>query len=263
MRNTHILIFTAALAFSATVRAEAALADLIIMMPGIILKGVYSELARPWLLAGLWGAAALFWLVRAITGRDAIGQLLDVFAQPSRPWLKTTSYGGMALLASATLLYVLVGYAVWGAPQRYEAPHSPRHATRSSAKPIVKHTLPYPYGGSPGNRRGEWPNGNGRLENQPYLAANGDTLLTVQNHSDEGLWVRLCAADSDPCVALRQVYLAPRGGYTLDRLEEGHYRLIYIQTSGQNLSGSSRVFRLTGDRRDWQNFPLTEFSPRP
>ena len=111
MRNTHILIFTAALAFSATVRAEAALADLIIMMPGIILKGVYSELARPWLLAGLWGAAALFWLVRAITGRDAIGQLLDVFAQPSRPWLKTTSYGGMALLASATLLYVLVGYA--------------------------------------------------------------------------------------------------------------------------------------------------------
>ena len=76
MRNTHILIFTASLAFSATARAEAALADLIIMMPGIILKGVYSELARPWLLAGLWGAAALFWLVRAITGRDAIGQLL-------------------------------------------------------------------------------------------------------------------------------------------------------------------------------------------
>src|SRR3990167_3053564 len=59
--HKQLLLFIAALTFSATARAEASLADLIFMMPKLVLMGIYNELARPWLLAGLWGAAALFW----------------------------------------------------------------------------------------------------------------------------------------------------------------------------------------------------------
>lgn len=261
--HKQLLLFIAALTFSATARAEASLADLIFMMPKLVLMGIYNELARPWLLAGLWGAAALFWLVRAITGRDAVGELLDTFTYPRKPWINTSSYGAMALLAMATLLYVLVGYALWGAPQRYEGPRFPQHSAQPSQGPGVKHTLPYPHGKSPDNRRGEWPKSSGRLLGQPYLAAGGDTLITLGNPGDEGLWVRLCAADANPCSPLRQVYLSPRGGYTLDRVDEGRYRVVFTQTSGKNLSGSTRAFSVTGDRRGSFNLPLNEFDTKP
>lgn len=259
----RLVLILATLTFSAAARAEANLADLIFGLPKIILQGLYSELARPWLLAGLWGIAVLFWLVRALTGRDAVGDLLDRYPYQRNPWIKVSSYGAMAVLASAALLYVLVGYAVWGAPQRYEAPSYQHHARQSSRTPVVRHTLPYPYGKSPDNRQGEWPKASGRLLGQPYLAAGGDSLLTLSNPGDEGLWVRLCAADATPCVPLRQAYLAPRQGYTLDRVEEGYYRLIFIQTSGKNLSGSIAAFRVTGERRGSFNLDLNQFASPP
>lgn len=146
--HKQLLLFIAALTFSATARAEASLADLIFMMPKLVLMGIYNELARPWLLAGLWGAAALFWLVRAITGRDAVGELLDTFTYPRKPWINTSSYGAMALLAMATLLYVLVGYTLWGAPSAMRGPaflsiqHSHRRGLVSSTPcptPMANH----------------------------------------------------------------------------------------------------------------------------
>lgn len=146
--HKQLLLCVAVLTFSATARAEASLADLIFMMPKLVLMGIYNELARPWLLAGLWGAAALFWLVRAITGRDAVGRLLDNFTYPRKPWIKTSSYGAMALLAMATLLYVLVGYALWGAPNAMGGPtfrsiqHSHRRGLSSSTPcptPMANH----------------------------------------------------------------------------------------------------------------------------
>ena len=142
--HKQLLLFIAALTFSATARAEASLADLIFMMPKLVLMGIYNELARPGLLAGLWGAAALFWLVRAITGRDAVGELLDTFTYPRKPWINTSSYGAMALLAMATLLYVLVGYALWGAPQRYEGPRFPQHSAQPSQGLVSSTPCPTP-----------------------------------------------------------------------------------------------------------------------
>ena len=75
--HKQLLLFIAALTFSATARAEASLADLIFMMPKLVLMGIYNELARPWLLAGLWGAAILFWLVRAIVLRNRASARLN------------------------------------------------------------------------------------------------------------------------------------------------------------------------------------------
>lgn len=233
------------------------------MMPKLVLMGIYNELARPWLLVGLWGAAASFWLVRVVTGRDTVGALLNLYPYQRNPWIKTTSYGAMAVLASAALLFVLVGYAVWGAPRRYEAPSYPHHAEQSAKKPTVKHTLPYPYGKSPDNRQGEWPKSSNRLPGQPYLASGGYTLISLSNPGDEGLWVRMCAADANPCSPLRQVYLAPRDGYTLDRVEEGRYRLMFTQTSGKNLSGSIEAFQVTGERMGSVNLILKEFDTKP
>lgn len=257
------LLFMATLHFSATARAESTLADLILVMPKLILMGIYNELARPWLLAGLWGAAVLFWLLRAITGKDVIGKLLDLYPYQRNPWIKTTSYGAMALLATVTLVYVLLGYAIWGAPQRYKEPNYQHSAATSVKVPVVKHTLPYPHGRSPDNRQGEWPKSSGRLLDQPYLAAGGFSLISLSNPSDEGLWVRLCAADANPCAPLRQAYLAPRKGYTLDRVEEGIYRVMFTQTSGKNLSGTISAFRVTGERMGSHNLVLDEFDTQP
>lgn len=248
---------------STSARAEAALADLLLMMPAILLKGLYDELARPWLLAAFWAGALLCWLVYAKTGRDVVGDWLDRLSSVRRPLIHTTSYGTLGFFAVASLLYVIVGYALWGPPQRNDRPAYQHTATRQPAKPAVGHTLPYPYGKSPGNPKGTWPTTSGNLDNQPYLAHGGGGLFTLRNPGDEGLWVRLCAADAQPCTPLRQVYLLPRSGFTVDRISAGAYRLEYTRTSGQNLSGSLEGIQIGNPAGLGYNLELRDFAPKP
>lgn len=256
----HATAFIAALTFSDATRAEAALTDLILLIPKIILMGLYQELARPWVLGTIWGIAALCWVAYFVTGRDAVGDLMDRFSRPGKSLFNPTTYGAMGFVAVASLVYVLIGYAVWGSPpERRESPAYQHNATRQPAKPRVKHTLPYPYGKSPRNARGEWPSSSDTLPDQPYLAYGGSAILLLRNPGDEGLWARLCAADADPCVPLRQIYLEPRHGYSTERLDAGRYRVIYTQTSGKNLSGSSAAFHLGKNPAGAETVVLSDF----
>lgn len=260
----HTIAFFAALMFSTTARAEAALADLIFMMPKIILVGIYYELARPWVLGAIWGIAALCWAAYFVTGRDAVGDLMDWFSRPGKSLFNPTTYGAMGFIAVASLLYVLLGYAVWGAPPaRHENPTYRHNATKQTTQPRVKHTLPYPYGKSPGNARGEWPTSTGSLPDQPHLAYGGGGIVLLRNPGDEGLWVRLCAAEANPCVPLRQVYLAPRSADSVERLTGGYFRLVYTQTSGKNLSGSIDKFQISNDPAHGFSLDLKDFEQKP
>lgn len=263
MSQRNIVLAAATLLLSSSARAEATLADLLFMMPALLLKGLYYELARPWLLVAFWVGAVLCWLVYVKTGTDVAGDWLDRWSSTRKPLINTTSYGTLGFFALASLLYVIVGYALWGPPQRDERPAYQHTTTRQTTKPLVKHTLPYPYGKSPSNPKGTWPNTSGNLHNQPYLAYGGGGLFTLRNPGDEGLWVRLCAADAKPCTPLRQVYLLPRSGFTVDRLSAGSYRLEYTQTSGHNLTGSLDGIQIGNPAGLGYNLDLRDFTPRP
>jgi hypothetical protein len=71
----------ALLLLSTYAQAEAALAELILililMLPAILVKGLYVELARPWIIVALWVAAIVCWLLVRSAGRDVVGGWLE------------------------------------------------------------------------------------------------------------------------------------------------------------------------------------------
>ncbi len=267
MRKHHATItFIAALTLSSAARAEAALADLIFLMPKIILVGIYYEVSRPWVLGCLWGAALLCWMVHAVTGRDAVGDLLDILGNSRRPLFNVTSYGAFAFWAAACTLVTLVGYAVLGAPQRSKSAHTGRPA---HAKPqpnpldLAPKVLPYPYRPSPGNPRGEWPVATGALPDQPMLEYRGKAYLRLSNPGNDALWARLCRAEDEPCRPVRQALVSPRHSYLVERVAEGRYRVLYTQVTGSLLSGSTPAFRVQKDPADLETLALTDFVAPP
>lgn len=259
------LVLLAALLGSAAAHAEAALADLIFLMPGILLAGIYQELSRPWVLGSLWGAAAFCWLVHFVTGRDAAGDWLDRFHnRDSQPLFEFSSYGAFAFWAVLCSLYVLVGSVFVGLSQPSKK-SAGAHANRTVPSPReATNVLQYPHGKSPANPGGTWPSTSGPLPGLKMEAFGGNAYLMLRNPGDDALWVRVCTADLAPeCMARREVYLAPRHHYLMERLAPGRYHLAYAQVTGGRRTGSSAAFRV--DPATWdgmREMALTEFHAR-
>lgn len=254
-------VLCSALVASTSARAEAALADLIFLMPSIILAGLYQELSRPWVLAALWGAAAFCWLVSVVAGRDAVGDLLDRMSHTRGPQrFQFSSYGLAAFWAALCSVYVMVG-SVLVSPA---APAAKAVAARpaTTATPAPK-TLAYPHGAHPGNPRGEWPTASGPLPGLSMGAYGGNAYLMLRNPGQDGLWVRLCVADLAPeCVARREIYLAPRSQYLMERVAPERYHLAYAQVTGGLRMGTTAAFRV--DSKTWdgmREMALTDFQP--
>lgn len=262
-----LLLAIALLLQSTVAHAEAALAELILMMPAILIKGLYVELARPWVIAGLWTAAFVCWLLARSAGRDVVGGWLERSSDRDGGRFSMTSYGLLAFFASAALLLLLLGMVLWGPPQDVKKKPGQQFRvapTPGKAAPRLKHTLPYPYGKSPHNSAGTWPTSSGSLPGQPYLAYGGPNHFMLRNPGDEALWVRVCAADANPCVPLRQVFLRPRDSYRVERLNGGDYRLEYTQTTGRNLSGTREGVAVADQASHWTNtYELREFKAKP
>jgi hypothetical protein len=259
-------LLAALLLLCTSARAEAALADLIFLLPQMILAGIYYELARPWVLGSIWAIAALCWMAFFITGRDAVGDLMDRFGSSGNGWFNPTTHGAMGFLAVASLLYVLLGYMVWGAPppERGMPGHGqPAARAQASAKPLPPKPLPYPYGKSAANPQGQWPTTTGPLPDASLRAYGGGGYVMLRNPGDDALWARLCPADEERCTPVRQIYLAPRSAYLLERITDGRYRVVYTQVTGSNLSGSSPVFRPDQQSRQSETLVLNSFEARP
>lgn len=259
----HAIAFLAVLSFSTAVRAEAALADLILLMPKIILVGIYQELAQPWVLGTLWGIAALCWVAYFVTGRDAAGDVMDHIDPPSKALFNFTSYGAMTFLAIAASLYVVLGYALSGPPPpKHGLPGQPRTGTHGPARPAPAMPLPYPHGKSAANPQGQWPTTTGPLPGTPIRAYGGGGYVMLRNTGDEALWARMCAAEDERCTPLRQVYLAPRTAYLMERITEGRYRVAYTQITGGKRSGTSAVIRPDQKSTSGETLVLDDFQPK-
>lgn len=236
---------------SPAARAEAALADLIFLLPQMLLAGLYQELARPWVWGGLWAAAALCWLLYALTGRDVMGVSMDGWSRRGSRASSSTSYGAFTFWAVICSLYVLVGSFFVGTTDA--AKRSASSAT--AAAPALRRSadlpmLRYPHGKSDANPRGEWPTASGPLPGLRTEAHGGNAYLMLRNPGNDGLWVRLCAADLAPeCIARRQIYIAPRHQYLLERLADGRYHLAFAEVTGALRSGTTAPFRVR--RADW------------
>lgn len=256
------LVLLAALLGSAAAHAEAALADLIFLMPGIFLAGIYQELSTPWLLGSLWGAAAFCWLVHVVTGRDAVGDLLDRFHHRNSPTLfDFSSYGALTFWAVLCSLYVFVG-SVFESLSQPSKKAAGAHAHRTAPPPReAPNILTYPHGKSPANPGGTWPTTSGPLPDLKMEAFGGNSYLMLRNPGEDALWVRVCKAELAPdCMAQREVYLAPRHHYLMERLAPGRYHLAYTQVTGGRRTGSSAAFRV--DPVTWdgmREMALTEF----
>ena len=255
------LAFISALVFCASARAEAALADLTFMMPQLILVGLYEELSRPWVLGALWGITALSWAVYFVTGRDVVGDVMVRLSGSRNSRSDGTSPIGTTALAIAVSLYVVLGYALSG-PLSQGKPGQHRAGTKGTAQTAAAASLPYPYGKSAANPQGQWPATTGPLPGQSIGVYGGGGYVMLRNTGDEALWARMCAAEDERCTPLRDVYLAPRSAYLLERITEGRYRVAYTQITGGKLSGMSPVIRPDQKSTSGETLVLDDFQPK-
>lgn len=237
---------------SPAARAEAALADLIFLLPQILLAGIYHELSRPWVWGGLWAAAGLCWLLYALTGRDFMGVLMDRWSGTRAGASSFTSYGAFTFWAVVCSLYVLVGSFFVRSPGAAKRGASAANAAAPApVQPAAPAMLPYPHGESEANPRGEWPTTSGALPGLSVQAHGGNAYLMLHNPGSDGLWVRLCAADLAPdCIARREIYIAPRHQYLLERVAEGRYHLAFAEVTGARRSGTTAPFRVSS--KEWE-----------
>lgn len=241
-----------------SVRAEAALADLIFLLPQALAVGLYWELARPWVLPVLWGIAAFCWLVYFVTGRDAVGDVMDSLQSRRSPWITFSSQGAFTFWAAACSLYVLMGWVLTGPPQDSSSPK--RGPAAQPAVPVAK-TLPYPFAPSEANPKAQWPSASGMLPGASVQAYYGRAYVMLRNPGDQALWVRLCRAHDEPCLPLRHMYIAAGHHYLMERVKEGRYRLEYTQISGAMQQGMTAVLRVETDPADMYTVELASFTP--
>lgn len=255
-----IALLCTALIFSPQAHAEAALGELVFMLPKLLLMGVYYEVAQPRTLAIIWSVTALAWMLYLLTGRDVVDEWLSRLPteDETRHWMSIHAF--CTIVAIGSLAITMVGYALWGPPPK-PAARIPAHVVTptKTERRQVHHTLPYPYGKSPSNPKGQWPKSSGSLPDQPWGASSGAGLVLPRNPTPEGLWARLCTVGAEPCDLLRQVYLAPQSGETLERVTPGTYTVEYTETSGAQRSGRSEPFRVGTNPIDNTTLVLSEF----
>ena len=205
-----IALLCAVLAFSPQAHAEAALGELVFMLPKLLLMGVYYEVAQPKTLAIIWSVTALAWMLYLLTGRDVVDEWLSRLPteDETRHWMSIHAF--CTLVAIGSLVITMVGYVLWGPPPKPSVGTRAQAVTHTKTeRPQAHNTLPYPYGKSPSNPKGQWPTSTGGLPDQPWGAWGGVGVVLVRNPTPEGLWARVCTAGVEPCDLLRQIYLAP------------------------------------------------------
>lgn len=259
--RTHLgpVVF-AGLLIPGVAQAEAALADLVFLLPQTVLTGIYWELSRPWVLPTLWGMAALCWAVYFITGHDVVGSLLDWLRPHGNSWIDISSHGACTLLASLCSIYVMAGWAVGGPPRD---PAGPQHRAVAQAPALAPTLLPYPIAATAAHPDARWPTSSGMLPGSQLLAYGGRASVILSNPGDAPLWVRLCSADLDVCQPMRQAYITARHHYMMERVREGRYRVEYTQVTGLQLSGVTPLLRVEQKPSDMYRLDLSEFAPSP
>ncbi len=256
----RIFIFTSILTFAPLARAEAALFDLVFMLPAVMARSFYE-----WLLEYYWwffGFTALVWVWRVFIGNDPLAWLfgtdtrdglLDFLYPNSRGERIQSPHVWLLVLLILATLYLFVGSAFIGfgnererkaAAEKYlntPRPYPPEAAAKpiGSAKPIlpIQQQLSVPtfavHLDRPENpANSPWPKQSGYLLPPQAAQLIGSANITLHADGGSPIYVKLCATANADCQVVRHIFAMPRTKFTLDNVPDGTYSLRSIEIIG-------------------------------
>lgn len=212
--------------------AEAALADLIFMLPMIIIIGFYQILMGIywWLI----GATVLVTAWRIVTGREFMGWLFGdenraglLYEMSDESWFRSPPrfvplHVTLCICTALATLYIFL-CSVFISPEHLRIPKP--EVVKATPIPVdtdariiaPSNQLPNPAGGL-------WPQRAGYID-FPILAQGGKGKLVVYNNlNPSGIYIKLCNPDVYACQGLRHAYLAPNGSAMwFENLPDGDY----------------------------------------
>ncbi len=234
--------------------AEAQLGDLIILLPVIVLTGIYE-----WLVKFYWwlfSATCAAWAWRLVTGSNPLSWL---FGDETRDGILGTIYRRRAswiplhftltIFLFIATLWIAIGF-LFSAPKKLTTPvDSPAAVAKETAKnnaialaekaqsgsdslpsPVVIEDALEPPINPAG---GEWPTVPGYvLPLLPSQQMGGATIYIGTSSSRVPLYLKLCGFKSGRCEPVRHAYTTSSDGFIFKDLPDGAYELSYIETRG-------------------------------
>jgi hypothetical protein len=254
----RIFILASTLTFTPLARAEAALFDLVFMLPAALARGFYD-----WLLKYYWwffAITALVWLWRVFIGNNPLGWLFGTderdgllgFLYPqSRGERIQSPHVWLLVLLILTTLYIFIGSAFIGfgnerarkiaaekylnTPTQQQSPQPPATPIKpvlpaEKKIPIVPFAVNLDPPVNPSNS--PWPKQSGYLLPPQAEQLNGSTTITLHANSDSPIYIKLCATANTDCQVVRHIFARPQTKFTLNNIPDGTYSLRTIEING-------------------------------
>jgi hypothetical protein len=241
---------------SANAHAEAALADLIFLLPQIFIIGVYLQIKQFfWLMAAL---LAISWLLYAMISysRDHDGgsrdPLLNSLAQLSLHRFMT----GVSIVA---VLWLGLTHMMFK-QETLDSLTAADTALQKTRQQKNQQPEPLPVQEPPGLVNpfgGAWPDRMGYLAGAPLGASNGKTSIVISNSlAPSAVYVKLCYYGEVACKGIRHAYIGARWQFRMENVTPGEYELRYRETKPNGVAAKSRQITIVGnsaaDEITWQ-----------
>lgn len=235
------------LAFSNSAKADPQLADLLFLLPKIVVVAafVYAVKALPWVLLALLVGALWRWKFGAdlsipvLNSRRSRVERLGLL-EVSR-WLL---YLILPILLLGTLFVdpIIQRNAWFGAP-KVATPNAPPPSAVAPQLAKVPTHLRNPMGG-------DWPKNSGLITGMVGNFAVGGALEIDNRAGLSAVYVKLCASGGR-CVGVRNAYVRAGERFRVDGIDAGgnyHIRYAEVQADDGLRWGKSAVFRIESER---------------
>jgi hypothetical protein len=268
-KYSHLRIITLAstLAYATDASAEAALGDLIFMLPTILAVGFYDWLVK--IYWWLFGATAVTWAWYLLDLPNPFGWL---FGKEKSDGLLTHIYPGnrgkrvesphifLLIFCIFATLYIAVGSAFIGfhsertrkiaaektlnSPKEKSPPIPEKPLfnapTRLPVRAFDVNTIPPE---NPANKA--WPKESSYLISLSADQQNGTGTIAIAGGKDTPIYIKLCATADENCQAVRHIFKRPGETFVLNNIPDGIYSLRYIEINKpQHAIARSQNFEL-------------------
>lgn len=231
---------------SANACAEAALAELILLLPQIFIVGVYLQIKQFfWLIAAL---LVISWILYSMTSysRDHDGgsrnPLLDSLAQLYLHRFMTRV--SIVAVLWLVLTHMMFKQETLDSLTADVAPKKTRQQKNQQPVPLPVQKPPglvNPFGGA-------WPDRMGYLAGAPLGASNGKTSIVISNSlAPSAVYVKLCYYGESACQGIRHAYIGARWQFRMENVTPGEYELRYRETKPNGVAAKSRQITIVGD----------------
>jgi hypothetical protein len=239
------------LLISSSANAEAALADLFIVIPEMLFLGVYLQIKKFfWLLAFL---VALSWALQWMSRYYRDNAVHDPLQAEASLLAFHRFINGIGITA---VLWVLLTHMIFGQEKLasldtyMKQQNTPKPAPRAAEPPPLMN----PFGGP-------WPDRMGYLQSAPFGARRGSTSVVISNsQSATPVYIKLCHYGVAACSGIRHAYIGANWYFRMEKVTPGEYELRFRQTTPHGKAAKSRKITVTGesatDEITWQ-IPLS------